>query len=315
MTKFLYKATVVFFLLLSLVGCETVVDFKGDYVESLPVLNAVLAPDEPVRASYSRSVFILAENTDTVIDDGTVELYINDVFVERLKPAVDTTAWGDINHYYIGTTTPKVADRVTLRASSAEFPEWVSGSATIPESPVLGDLTIEHSESVEEGYTNLSARVEFSDPAGEQNYYLLSGSLVKQYDNPYAYAQRLYFEYSDIAFREGKAEGVLDELLGEWGDNALFADTMIDGLQGYPLTMECEYASDYWNEPITSFEVACFQIDQHLYKYLRSEELADNAAMFGEPVQIYTNVEGGIGVVCARSSLVVRSKSYSELFE
>jgi hypothetical protein len=37
--------------------------------------------------------------------------------------------------------------------------------------------------------------------------------------------------------------------------------------------------------------------------------------MFGEPVQIYTNVEGGIGVVCARSSSVVRAKSYSEVFE
>jgi hypothetical protein len=314
MKKILYKAILISALLFLVVGCETVVEFKGDYVESLPVLNAVLSPDEPVRATYSRSVFILDDQSSTLITDGTVELYINDEFVEVLQPVAEENYWGT-SYYHLGTVTPKVADKVTLRARSAEFPEWVSGTATIPYAPAVGDLTIETTESIEEGYTSLTARLELTDPEAVTNYYFVRGSIVIPNDNEYPYYPRLFFEYTDLAFREGKTDGLLDELLGGAGDDALFADTMIDGLANYPLTMECEYATSYWNVPEALFEVTCFQADEHLYKYLRSESLADNAAMFGEPVQIYTNVEGGLGVVCARSSLVVRSKSYSELFE
>lgn len=315
MRSIIYKIMVLAAVVLSAVGCETIVEFRGDYVESMPVLNAVISPDGPVRATYTRSVFILDDDSETIIKDGTVELYINDEFVEMLQPVEETSEWQGTSFYYLGTVTPRVADKVTIRARSAQFPEWVSGTATIPYAPTVGDLKIETSEAMEEGYTDLTARLELTDPEAVTNYYFVRGCIVIPNDNPYAYYQRLYFEYTDLAFREGKADGLLEELLGGSGDNALFADTMIDGQQNYPLTMECEYATTYWNVPEALFEVTCFQTDEHLYKYLCSEKLAGNAAMFGEPVQIYTNVEGGIGVVCARSSLVVRSKSYSELFE
>jgi hypothetical protein len=63
------------------------------------------------------------------------------------------------------------------------------------------------------------------------------------------------------------------------------------------------------------YEVVCYQIDENYFKYLRSVQVADNTAMFGEPVQIHTNVEGGIGIVAARSTVEVRHKKHFDVFE
>lgn len=303
MKKIVYKSVVALVALLSMVGCETIVEFRGEYVESQPVLNAVVSPDGPVRASYSRSVFILADKSTTPITDGTVELFIDDEFVERLTLTSEMTEWGETIYRYEGTVRPSAGDKVTIRARSDEFPQWTSGTTTIPYQPNVGKLSIsESNSSEEEGYDVMTIRMELSDPEGVADYYFVRGMAI-QGDNPYANPG--FFDYTDIAFREGRTEGLLDELLGGFGDHAIFADAIIDGEQNYPLTMECEI---YYSGESYTYQVECRQIDEHLYKYWRSMNLADNATLFGEPVQIHTNVEGGLGIVGAQSASVVRQK-------
>lgn len=302
--------------LFGVVGCETVVDFRGDYTESLPVLNALVVPGEPVKVTYSRSVFILSDKAPSAITTGTVELYINDEFVERLQLAEEYYADGVVSgYYYMSTRIPVAGDKVTIRARCGEFPEWVSGTAVIPTPAALGEIELQSLESLEEGRITVSVGVGISDPAGEQNYYLLKGSMKpsESLDNPY-YGDGIYFSYTDIAFRESKGEGVLEELLEMEGNYVVFADGIIDGKEDYRLMMESEYGERHLkNGPI--YEVVCYQIDENYFKYLRSVQVADNTAMFGEPVQIHTNVEGGIGIVAARSTVEVRHKKHFDVFE
>lgn len=310
---------VVLFALLAMVGCETTVEFKGEYVEPQAVLNSVVSPDEPVRVFYTSSVFILEEYIPhtTHIEGATVELYINGELVDTLTPAHDDNQWYERRDFYQSTVTPSPADVVTIRARSDEFPEWVSATVTVPYDIVVGELEVTEEGIDDSGYHYGTASLELSDPEGVENYYWILGhTLYREGEEGDYPAWGRHFSYTDVAFTEGKVEGVLDELLGaSYGRYMLFNDTLLEGQKEYPLSMEWDFYK-YSHQYDVLFEVRCYQMDENLNKYLRSLALADNdMGMFSEPVQIYSNVEGGIGIVGARSRLVVLQKLYSELGE
>lgn len=299
------------------VGCETTVEFRGEYTEPQAVLNSVVTADEPVRAYYAKSTFILANEPQTdYIDGATVELYINDSLVETLSPASETNKWGQEIRFYQSNLAPRASDKVTLRARSDEFPEWVSATVTVPYDVAVGELRIEEQGFDEgTGFRNGTAILDITDPEGVKNYYWVMGHILYR-NNPEEEfpASGRWFDYTDVAFTEGSAGDALGGLLGaSTGRNITFDDTLLEGQGTYPLTMEWDVPDSYVQNGVV-YEVLCYQMDENLYKYIRSMELADSElAMFGEPVQIYSNVEGGIGIVGARSRIQTLQKLYSEV--
>lgn len=303
--------------LFTFVGCETTVEFRGEYTEPLAVLNSVVTAGEPVRVYYAKSTFILANEPQTnYIDGATVELYINDLLVETLSPASETNQWGEKIRFYSGNLAPRAADKVTLRARSEEFPEWVSATVTVPYDAPVGEFRVME-EGIDEGpgYHYGTATLDITDPEGVKNYYWVMGHTLYRLDPEAEFpASGRWFEYTDLAFTEGSADDALGGLLGaSTGRNITFDDTLLEGQGTYPLTMEWDVPDSYVQNGVV-YEVLCYQMDENLYKYIRSIELADSElAMFGEPVQIYSNVEGGIGIVGARSRVVTLQKHYSEV--
>lgn len=311
----------VFFL--SMLSCETIVEFKGEHQEPLPVLNAVIVPGEPIKAFYSSSVFILddAAYSDTHIAGANVELYINGEFVEELKAASDSLQWNsNERHYYISKHCPNNNDQVSIRARSSKFPEWAGATVTIPADLSVDNLQITQTNLDEDGYLHGKAQVSLSDAEGKKNYYWVLGHICcreSEEEDFQEHAYRHLFEYTDIAFSEGKIEGVMDEILATSGGSryAIFDDTLIEGKADYPLTMDWSLY-EYYTQYDALFEVQCYQTDEHLYKYLRSLALANNSnSLFSEPVQIYSNVEGGIGIVGARSRTKSMQCLYSDIAE
>ena len=45
-------------------------------------------------------------------------------------------------------------------------------------------------------------------------------------------------------------------------------------------------------------------MDENFYKYFRSLELSGDGIFATEPVQVHSNISGGIGLVASRSALV-----------
>lgn len=313
------RSALVLVFFLSMLSCETIVEFKGEHQEPLPVLNAVVVPDEPVKVFYSSSVFILDDAySDTHIAGANVELYINGEFVEELKAASDSNQWnGNERHYYISSHCPNNNDQVRIQARSSQFPEWAGATVTIPADLSVDNLQITQTNLDEDGYLHGKAQVSLSDALGEKNYYWVLGHTLcreSEEEDFTAHAYRYLFDYTDIAFSEGKLEGVMDEILATSGGGryAIFDDTLLEGKDDYPLTMDWSLY-EYYTQYDALFEVQCYQTDEHLYKYLRSLALAGNNSLFSEPVQIYSNVEGGIGIVGARSRTKSLQCLYSEI--
>lgn len=322
---------------IALWGCETEVEFKGEYMESNLVLYSVVTAGEPVVVHLSKSVFILDEATPTNQTGAKVKLYVNGVFVERLAEydynEVITTTVGDyiytetIQHqYYQSTHICSSGDMVEIRASHKDFEGEVSGKTTIPQEPILGDLLATISPSEDDEYSSSSTKgnvyCPLTNEAGVANYYWLRGCVVAKYayeDKPSGEIKEFYQEVgfgfeNDIVFTGVDTGGIFDDLLGgssSTGNYVVFDDSLIDGVEEYPLTMNYGFLADgALEEPF--FRVECWQIDDNLYKYLRSVELADGDNFISEPVQIHSNVEGGIGLVGSRSALVSRTLPFSE---
>lgn len=331
------KIALFLFAALSFVGCETVVEFKGEYTEPQLVLYSVVTAGEPVVVHLSNSVFILDEATSSKQTGAEVELYVDGEFVERLSEYDYTEEfseqYGDyvnnyvIRHqYYQSTHICSSGDVVEIRARHKDFEGEVSGKTTIPQEPILGELsaTINPSEDDEYSSSNTKGNVycPLTNEAGVANYYWLRGCVVAKYAyedydtgeiREYYYENGFGFE-NDIVFTGVDTGGFFDDLLG--GSSGLekhvfFDDSLIDGEEEYPLTMNYGFLAEACvEEPI--FRVECWQIDDNLYKYLRSMELADSDNFLSEPVQIHSNIEGGIGLVGSRSTLIVRTLPFSE---
>ncbi len=315
MKRFLQHISILFTLCVVLSACETDVEFGREHMENFPVLNSVVTADEPVRVYFSRSVFILDDRESTYVVDATVELNINDTYIESLRLESGEMWDGEVIYYYQSSTAPKMGDRVTIRARSEEFPEWVSGTTVIPDGPAVSGLEMSVS-GVTDRRLRGKAHIVLSDPEEESNYYWVCGKLYDTQpdpDNHYISTPYEFLTYSDVAFSGGANTDILEELLGEGsGDTIIFDDSLIDGTREYQLKMEWA-ASEWWaNESSDVYlEVMCQEIDEHLYKYYRSMELADSASLFGEPVQIYTNVVGGLGVIGSQSKVQTFTKYHT----
>ncbi|MBR5829718.1 MAG: DUF4249 family protein, partial [Tidjanibacter sp.] len=146
------KIALSLFVAISFVGCETVVEFKGEYTEPQLVLYSVVTAGEPVVVHLSNSVFILDEATSSKQTGAEVELYVDGEFVERLSEYDYTEEfseqYGDyvnnyvIRHqYYQSTHICSSGDVVEIRARHKDFEGEVSGKTTIPQEPILGELS------------------------------------------------------------------------------------------------------------------------------------------------------------------------------
>ena len=318
-------------------GCETEVEFKGEYMEPQLVLYSVVTAGEPVVVHLSNSVFILDEATSEKQTGAEVELYVNGSFVERLAEydyeEVVTEVYGDyvytetIRHqYYQSSHTCSSGDQVEIRVRCKGFEGEVSGKTTIPQDPILGNLSATISPSEEDEYggrsvTKGNVYCPLTNEAGSANYYWMHGYVVAKYAYEDYYSGKIIEYYqntglgfeNDMVFTGVDANGIFDDLLGSSGGDeyVVFDDSLIDGVEEYPLTMSYGFfAEESIEEPV--FNVECWQIDDNLYKYLRSLELADGEGILSEPVQIHSNIEGGIGVVGSRSKLVSRTLLFSE---
>lgn len=313
MKKFLQYILSPIVMVVALAGCETDVEFRGEHIEPQMVVYSVVTAEEPVRVFVSRSSFILDNEDYSVVKGASVELWVNGALVERLKE-VDyneevSDKYGDYeytetrhHHYYESTHTCTTGDNVEIRVASGLFEGEAVGKTTIPSEPTLGTLSATIDSVEDGGYTEGTLRCPFTDSQGEKNYYWLRGGICN--DSHYMFH---WASYSDIAFSGGAADGLLGEIIGsDYEEYIIFDDVLLDGKESYPLSMEWNINQESLNTADTVFRVECCQVDENFYKYFRSLELSGDGIFATEPVQVHSNIEGGIGLVASRSATATR---------
>ncbi len=312
----------VFAAVLSFTSCENEIEFSGDEKASMMVINGFVSPDSVVKVHVSRSKFFLKDDSSfDNITTADVSLWVNNEMYEDMHHIG--------NGFYSGTYVPKKGDIIKVVASTNAFPN-VNCSAEIPGAiPVLSiDTVVKPINSFYNinyrydpltgttvtdtiGVTrnmNMQVKISFHDSLNYENYYLLVVRNKKTYQSGDVRKYSTFFTSDDMVFGNSSAE---ENLLGETAYNKYFEfnDELIDG-KTYNLTFDQSISSSEYkivkpdggdvgvNFVVKSeMIVELISITKSFYLYLKTVESGANVTdFFSEPVQIYSNINGGIGI-------------------
>lgn len=328
-------------------SCEKEIEFKSGETDPLIVVNAVFSAESKykyVRIEKSRS--ILDDNQYfEALPNASVKLYEDGIFLSDLQytSVIDTfyeyLNYGVVKKHpyehgnYIDTlTTIKPGSTYRLEISANGFSP-VECETTVPYMVQLNSLNLEIVKSPGDynymQYT-LKNKLSISDPKTESNYYRLytvqkQGVEQSKYYNSWYYGYgyprdtivtdtiitlskyNAYFESQDPVLTTSSN----NDILGFSEDNnALFTDELM-GSGNYTLSYDLymEQNIDLTLGEFVEVTATVQNISKELYYYAKSEIQQVNAHdnPFAEPVPVYSNIKGGIGIFGSVATNLVHS--------
>jgi len=298
------------------ISCTREIEFKGSITEPKMVVNGMCSLDSlaAVEVSLSKAKYGNIQEF-TRVSDARVYLHTDGQKTDQLL-AID-----DSSGLYIGTTKIEQGKKYAITVEHDEY-----GKVRSNESATVKRVNIENSmlmsDSAQrvntERLPDILCKIKFSDPVDEENFYRLlvsyrfgrtynktdeNGNEKKSITLIDYHAHFESIESTDPVFMQGKTNDnmVFDESNPRY---TLFTDELINGKQ-YELAFNINKSMVYKIADVdTSAE--CFyrviielqSISKDLYYYIKSIDGANNitSGLFTEPVQVYSNINDGIGI-------------------
>ena len=330
-----YISFLIFFTAFFLISCEKEIDFKGKEEAPRMVLNAILNPDTRIYVFLSESQFFLSPNTDSKnIRDAKVYLWRNGEMIQEMD---------SYGIYYSDDFIPSIGDKIKITAEHPDYPSIESAEVEIPApvplitidtvdfkhyatkysaiytSDYIGDYTGDYpndTTSTDSTYivvTSSKIKITFNDPEKIKNYYRIFVGVTDKcygkselYNGVYCYSDDIVFSNSNMG-------------LANTSRYNEFSDLLFDG-ETYTLTL-CFYVGNSYDSSNIPDEreitVRLESICESNYKYYSSLSLFGlvGDGVFSEPVQIYSNIKGGMGVLGAYavSDSTIRLSKWEEI--
>ena len=290
-----------------LTSCYRKIDLDEYRTTPKMVINSVVSPDTVVMASITRTLFYPDKKPYVNLPHAHVELYINNQYIETMQ-------WKTLNNprnpdqpdtLFLSNTIPAEGDRIKIVASTPEY-GTVTAEDIIPKKVAIKNAshTIKKGNGVYQGtisdYFEIYYEVTFDEFPEKNNYYLAKITQIKT--GYYGYYET-EIDYIDPVFKEQDA--ILDESMAfnglEKRGGALFTDQSING-QTYTLQIKETTAElDETEQRIISI----YSLSESYFLYLLSLQKIAGSTLEGglgniglaEPLRVYSNVEGGPGIL------------------
>ena len=273
-------------------SCDIVVDLDIPEHERVLVVTSILTTDSMINASISHSVGAFDASSISYVNNAIVEVYEDGVLLGEMNEEVSFSSYMDeldSTYAYNFNQNPVAGKIYSYEIAHSDY-EAVRAETTVPAAVKLNvnDVTLLSEQDDEKHY-----RVRFSfNDAPEDNFYRLRF----RYQNEY-YDGFNDFESNDasmISTADVQSDGATF-----YGDESLFDDEMFNGT-------EKEISIDFfvYNKPL-EYTLELTSVSESYYTYIRSLRAHyDNQDQFifaGEPVQVFTNIENGLGVLGSMS--------------
>ena len=331
-TNLLTLITIITAILLT--SCEKEIEFKGEQTEPKLVINSLMEPGQPVKANISKSFFFLDIEADTEAPDDLVAmLYVNGESLGEMTLSYDTVVsydiWnpnepsmGRVQKIYTHDYCPVAGDIIKITASANGFDDVEATTSPLPNGvdshanvevlnwtsyyqytydDVDDDFVIV--DSLLSFYGDLVLTLDITDPnPGQSDCFKV---YVESWKRDMHNSIRCYFEYDDPVFGSALPNNEyidFDDL--ETKPQGVFTDVLFDG-RTYQLkfkmrvemTLDEEYDTDFFQLPIR-----LEHLSKEYYYYLNTCDQGDmSMQLYAEPIQTYTNVNGGYGIVAGRT--------------
>ena len=306
------KLLVILLIMIAVSACEKIIDIDLPERELHIVINGMINRDSLISVQVSKSKGILDNSAISYLPGAVVKLYGNDEFIENLKYTE--------NGIFISKIQPYDEIRYTI---DAEYPDLVSVAAStqIPAHPFIVSIDTFTEISIPDndygmGEIDTHYKIKIRDDDNSKNFYFLALSHVIADegfdDDPYVGEEYEFFtdyDSDDIIFQSGN-EGFSFYNI----DGRVFSDEYFNGTE-YTIDISVEdYYDEYTGMNIYSKDyIYLFSISKEFYLYVISYNMnnmsIDNP--FAQPVQVYSNVENGLGIF-GGYNIVVDSVVYEQ---
>lgn len=322
------KTIILLSILAVLTACTKEIKFKGDQVDPKIVLNGLIEPGNPVSVNISKSVFFLDNTGDTQApDDLVATLYVNGNRIGEMTPHFDTIYYYDgwsvydavpeqIIKVYTHDYCPSVGDEVKITASANGFDDVEGTTSALPNEVAwnLDDIQITLWEESFEEYdldtiwtisANMNLYLEITDPdPGKTDYFRIHLKSGNYSDEENLNAFYISTTYDDPVFGNTATNSDIIDMDLISRPEGVFTDVLFDG-RSYKIKLPLYVYITYWDKSaIASIPVpiSMEHLSREYYYYLNTSNQVDEfMQFFTEPVQTYTNVNGGFGIVGGRT--------------
>ena len=322
------KVLILLISLALLTSCEKEIKFNGEQSDPKLVINSIVAPGQRVEACISKSYFFLDPANTTTPEDLVASLYVNGNHIGEMMPYVDTVweVWSMDYHLVSGFYNdycPQAGDIVKITATANGFDEVEGTTSPLPKdvdcsmemevtdwhTSYIYPYFEEYDEYEEDsllsvwGYLNLTFTITDPNP-GKTDCFRLTTSKNNgiridrnwyhfsfDYDDPVFGATMTENEFFDASDLDTRPEGVFTDMLFDGGSYRLKVKVYF----------ECEidevFDPDFFRVP---FMVE--HLSKEYYSYLNTCDQGEELMQFfAEPVQTYSNVTNGFGIVGGRT--------------
>jgi len=274
--------------LLLLVGCTKVIEIDLPNAPNKLVVNCFFSTGDKFIVHLSHSQNILNEDS-TIIKNGDIKLYANDIFQGSLKYITD----GIYSHDTI-TARPEIKYKLVALAPGYD---QVEAEDTAPTPAIIDSVSYDPKAYPDSEGNNLyKVELLLQDNASKRDYYEV---ILKYYKTADKYSIiRLRGDYEQVIMNEGDEEF--------YSGICVFTDELING-------------SKYWLKMKTSTvlsknkkELHLLSISETLYKY-RKSWIRHSSAQYPditnpiEPVTLFSNIKGGYGIFAGYSDTIAIS--------
>ncbi len=281
-------------------------DFDPGYGEEpFVVINMLAQPGRPLTASVTHSwPHTESPVPDVTVKDAAVTYSVNghtsgmmtfNPQTESYEADYRPVAGDEINITAVSDKYGSASGRTRV-PSQVKIDKWSFNPVVVTDyNGIVADDSLSYLRRL-----NIEYSITFTDPAGEENYYMLSGRLYQETGGGFS---------SDPILSENNTP--LDAIFSRNNTFMVFSDRSIDG-KSYTFRYTCSYIPfipvQDLHERLTD-RIALCSISREFYYYLLSVykkygDLNQNLENIGlaEPKIIYSNVTDGAGIVAAQSS-------------
>lgn len=289
------------FLLLSCFACEKSIDYQLKNQTSEVVMYAFPMPDSIIKVHGSQTTNILSLNDFEGVKDLEVSVLVDDnEIADTFYPLGEE--WFGVNDF---RGEEKANVKVVFTMPSGKV---ISGNTIIPNIvPIVSidtsRVVVVNSDNVEENM--LRCFVEFNDPPNELNYYQIGvyskKVILDDESDMIQKIESIQYVKEDKVFLIGDDESVL---LSDIDFQGTFTDLLFNG-NNYrvKLSIPEEWLVVDTNTIKSELSFYLFSLTADYYEFIRSsiKDEAYREYPFTEKVNIYSNVDNGLGVVAGLS--------------
>ena len=298
------KGFVLLMFILGAAACTTVVDFDIPLDKPWVVVNSLFSPDSvwQVKVTYSKNILDIAPGSNFLsIRNAVVTIHDpGNLVIETLIGSPDKS-----NLYsYKGKTKPMPGQSYSVQVSIKDEPV-LQAANKVPTHVPMHSVAVDSSRFISDGEP-IEIKISFNDPGNERNFYTvkiiedafyLTGKMVNnviKWDTLW-YTQEVYFEVVNQSLTSD-----------ETGLEKLINDSHFNGKE-YTFHLKMHSRNLYGPKFVPrNRRLILLSITEEYYRYFSTKILQESKSYdpFAQPVQVFTNVENGLGIFAGYSASV-----------